>query len=152
MTNYAKLNQYISKNALNISPFLIDKDVRALGIVWNTEYDHFTFAINLKERPNEHFYSDTFRSSGSRPFLHSRKYGFINLAFGRGLGLFSTCWHICAVPTASLWIITNFKVENKPMAQLWRRWVNHVVNTHCSKSLKDHILLTASIRKPEFCY
>ncbi|XP_004521657.1 uncharacterized protein LOC101451129 [Ceratitis capitata] len=51
-TNCAKLNEYISRNAPNISHYLIDdKDVYALGLVWNTADDHFTFAINLKERP-----------------------------------------------------------------------------------------------------
>ncbi|XP_036342704.1 uncharacterized protein LOC118751984 [Rhagoletis pomonella] len=51
-SNCAQLNASISNAAENISHYIVDdKDVHALGLIWNTEGDHFTFTVSLKQPP-----------------------------------------------------------------------------------------------------
>ncbi|XP_054729181.1 uncharacterized protein LOC129238173 [Anastrepha obliqua] len=51
-SNCAELIASISNASTNISHYIVDdKDVHALGLIWNTEGDYLTFAINLREPP-----------------------------------------------------------------------------------------------------
>ncbi|XP_036347756.1 uncharacterized protein LOC118757125, partial [Rhagoletis pomonella] len=51
-SNCAQLNASISNAAENISHYIVDdKDVHALGLIWNTEGDYFTFTVSLKQPP-----------------------------------------------------------------------------------------------------
>ncbi|XP_036334959.1 uncharacterized protein LOC118745577 [Rhagoletis pomonella] len=51
-SNCAKLNKTISNSSESIPHYIVDgKDVHALGLIWNTDEDHFTFAVNLKRLP-----------------------------------------------------------------------------------------------------
>ncbi|XP_053956260.1 uncharacterized protein LOC128861907 [Anastrepha ludens] len=51
-SNCAELIASISNASTNISHYIVDdKDVHALGLIWNTEGDYLTFTINLREPP-----------------------------------------------------------------------------------------------------
>ncbi|XP_036347115.1 uncharacterized protein LOC118756459, partial [Rhagoletis pomonella] len=51
-SNCKELNESISESSRGISHYVVDgKDVHALGLMWDTEGDHFTFAVNLKKEP-----------------------------------------------------------------------------------------------------
>ncbi|XP_054746156.1 uncharacterized protein LOC129250562 [Anastrepha obliqua] len=51
-SNCAELIISISNASTNISHYIVDdKDVHALGLIWNTEGDYLTFTINLREPP-----------------------------------------------------------------------------------------------------
>ncbi|XP_053960635.1 uncharacterized protein LOC128864899 [Anastrepha ludens] len=51
-SNCAELFENVSNASENISHYLVDsKDVHALGLIWNTEEDYFTFSVNLNQPP-----------------------------------------------------------------------------------------------------
>ncbi|XP_054734776.1 uncharacterized protein LOC129242245 [Anastrepha obliqua] len=51
-SNFAELFENVSNASENISHYLVDsKDVHALGLIWNTEEDYFTFSVNLNHPP-----------------------------------------------------------------------------------------------------
>ncbi|XP_036334861.1 uncharacterized protein LOC118745520 [Rhagoletis pomonella] len=51
-SNCMELNERISSGSKSISHYVVDgKDVHALGLRWNIEGDHFTFAVRLKQQP-----------------------------------------------------------------------------------------------------
>ncbi|XP_053956160.1 uncharacterized protein LOC128861809 [Anastrepha ludens] len=51
-SNFAELFENVSNASENISHYLVDsKDVHALGLIWNTEEDYFTFSVNLNQPP-----------------------------------------------------------------------------------------------------
>ncbi|XP_054746080.1 uncharacterized protein LOC129250480 [Anastrepha obliqua] len=48
----AELFENVSNASENISHYLVDsKDIHALGLIWNTEVDYFTFSVNLNQPP-----------------------------------------------------------------------------------------------------
>ncbi|XP_053968361.1 uncharacterized protein LOC128869783 [Anastrepha ludens] len=51
-SNCAELFENVSNASENILHYLVDsKDVHALGLIWNTEEDYFTFSVNLNQPP-----------------------------------------------------------------------------------------------------
>ncbi|XP_036347468.1 uncharacterized protein LOC118756835 [Rhagoletis pomonella] len=52
-SNCVELNENISNASKSISHYIAEgKDVHALGLIWDTEADNFTFAVNLKQPPD----------------------------------------------------------------------------------------------------
>ncbi|XP_036322179.1 uncharacterized protein LOC118736198 [Rhagoletis pomonella] len=52
VSNCVELNASICNAAETISHYIVDdKDVHALGLIWNTEADYFTFTVSLKQPP-----------------------------------------------------------------------------------------------------
>ncbi|XP_017465833.1 PREDICTED: uncharacterized protein LOC108358846 [Rhagoletis zephyria] len=51
-SNCAELNESISNASQNIPHYMVnDKDVNALGLIWNIEGDYFTFTVDLNRPP-----------------------------------------------------------------------------------------------------